>query len=232
MITGGLIGAESGTIKVSVSFWDAQTTGQETSAGGRGKTTAELQAPTGYTGIYGDWNADLEDAEGDDNPATGADDFWDFGTSSEYPALKFDFDGDGTATWQEFGNQDRTVPTVEPTPAVEDDCVAIVAAAGVVSGTWTSACLSFNRPGSYARFYVFTLDTDSTVFITLESDDTNTYLYMQKGAGRTSKSFRSQGSQDRYSRIEDWFAGGTYTIESTTYEAGRTGSFTLTISGP
>ena len=170
-------------------------------------------------------NADLDDADGDDDPATGADDFWDFGTSSEYPALKFDFDGDGRATWQEFGNQDRTVPTVEPTPAVEDDCVAIVAAAGVVSGTWTSACLSFNRPGSYARFYVFTLDTDSTVFITLESDDTNTYLYMQKGAGRTSKSFRSQGSPDRYSRIEDGFAAGTYTIEATTYEAGLSGSF-------
>ena len=101
---------------------------------------------------------------------------------------------------------------------------------GALDRMWS--CHSFNRPGSYARFYVFTLDTDSTVFITLESDDTNTYLYMQKGAGRTSKSFRSQGSQNRYSRIEDWFAAGTSTIESTTYEAGRTGSFTLTISGP
>ena len=229
---GGLLGVKGGTRLESASFWDTQTTGQETSAGGRGKTTAELQSATAYTGIYASWNADLDDADGDDDPATGADDFWDFGTSSEYPALKFDFDGDGRATWQEFGNQDRTVPTVEPTPAVEDDCVAIVAAAGVVSGTWTSACLSFNRPGSYARFYVFTLDTDSTVFITLESDDTNTYLYMQKGAGRTSKSFRSQGSPDRYSRIEDGFAAGTYTIEATTYEAGLSGSFTLTISGP
>ena len=55
---------------------------------------------------------------------------------------------------------------------------------------------------------------------------------LDASAGRTSKSFRSQGSQDRYSRIEDWFAAGTYTIESTTYEAGRTGSFTMTISGP
>ena len=81
------------------------------------------------------------------------------------------------------------------------------------------------------RFYVFTLDTDSDVVITLESGDTNTYLYMQRGAGRTGRSFRSQGSQDRYSRIEDGFAAGTYTIEAATYEAGQSGSFTLTISG-
>ena len=233
---GGLVGAESATIGESVSYWDTQTAGQETSASGKGKTTAELQSPTAYTGIYAGWNADLDDADGDDDPATGADDFWDFGTGSEYPALKFDFDGDGTVTWREFGSQVRTAPTVGPaphiTPPVEDNCVEVVAVAGVVSGTWSSACLSFNRPGSHARFYVFTLDTDSVLFITLESGDTNTYLYMQKDAGRTGKSFRSQGSPDRYSRIEDGFAAGTYTIEAATYEAGQSGSFTLTISGP
>ena len=225
--TGGLIGAKSQTIGESVSFWDRQTTGQETSARGDGKTTAELQASTGYTGIYAGWNADLDDADGDDDPATGADDFWDFGTSSEYPALKFDFDGDGTATWQEFGHQVRTAP--HAALPVTDSCVGVVPAGGVVTGAWSSGCLSFNRPGSYARFYVFTLDMDSEVFITLESDDTNTYLYMQKGAGTTGKSVRSQGSPDRYSRIEHWFAAGTYTIEAATYEAGQPGSFTLTV---
>ena len=233
--TGGLVGAEGATIGESVSYWDTQTTGQETSASGEGKTTAVLQSPTTYTGIYGSWNADLDDADGDDDPATGANDFWDFGTGSEYPALKFDFDGDGTATWQEFGGQVRTASRVEPAPhtapPASDNCLEMVAADGVISGAWSSACLSFNRPGSYARFYALALDKDSVLFITLESGDTNTYLYMQKGAGRTGKSFRSQGSPDRYSRIEDGFAAGTYTIEATTYEAGQSGSFTLTISG-
>ena len=233
--TGGLVGAQIANIGESVSFWDSQTTGQETSAGGGGKPTAELQSPTTHTGIYAGWNADLDDADGDDDPATGADDFWDFGTSSEYPALKFDFDGDGTATWQEFGNQGRTAPTAEAaphaTPPVEDHCLEMVIGDGVISGAWSGACLSFNRPGSYARFYAFTQNTDSEVFITLESGDTNTYLYMQKGAGRTGKSFRSQGSADRYSRIEHGFAAGTYTIEATTYEAGQSGSFTLTVNG-
>ena len=227
---GGLIGAGSGTIKESVSFWDWQTTGRETSAAGSGKTSAELQSATAYTGIFAGWNADLDDADGDDDPATGADDFWDFGTGSEYPALKFDFDGDGTATWQEFGHQERT--TSHSTAPVAECRVETVPVGGVVTGAWSSDCLSFNRPGSYARYYVFTLDTDSEAFITLDSGDTNTYLYMQKGAGTTSRSFRSQGSPDRYSRIEDGFTAGTYTIEAVTYDAGQTGSFTLTVHRP
>ncbi len=65
-----------------------------------GRTTTELQAPTGYTDIYANWNSDLD---GDGN----ADDPWDFGASFQYPVLKADRDGDGTATWQEFGYQGR-----------------------------------------------------------------------------------------------------------------------------
>ena len=51
---GGLAGKdESGT--VTASYWDTQTSGQSASAGGTGKTTSELQTPTGYTGIYANW---------------------------------------------------------------------------------------------------------------------------------------------------------------------------------
>ena len=57
------------------------------------------------------WN----NADGDDNSATGSDDFWDFGTSSQYPALKVDLDGNGTPTWQEFGGQ-RPTPTPPGAP--------------------------------------------------------------------------------------------------------------------
>ena len=32
-------------------------------------------------------------------------DVWDFGTSAQYPVLKADINGDGTATWEEFGDQ-------------------------------------------------------------------------------------------------------------------------------
>ncbi|MCY4558322.1 MAG: Ig-like domain-containing protein, partial [Chloroflexi bacterium] len=64
------------------SYWDTVTSGQATSVQGVGKTTAELQSPTGYAGIYVDWNVDLD---GDGS----ADDPWDFGTSCQYPVLKY-----------------------------------------------------------------------------------------------------------------------------------------------
>ena len=112
---GGLVGSNRrGT--VSDTYWDTQTSGQTTGVGGgdstgvQGRTTAQLQSPIGYAGIYSTWNADLDNADGDDNSATGTDDFWDFGTSSQYPALKADLDGNGTPTWQEFGGQRPTPP--------------------------------------------------------------------------------------------------------------------------
>ena len=106
-------------ITITASYWDTQTSGQATGVGDgdptgvQGRTTAQLQSPIGYAGIYSPWNADLDNADGDDNSATGTDDFWDFGTSSQYPALKADLDGDGTPTWQEFGSQ-RPTPTLPP----------------------------------------------------------------------------------------------------------------------
>ena len=124
---GGLIGGISykdndaaGGTTVSSSYWDTQTSGQATGVGEGGstgvqaQTTAQLKSPIGYTGIYSTWNADLDNADGDDNSATETDDFWDFGTSSQYPALKADLDGDGSATWQEFGSQRGDGPA--PTP--------------------------------------------------------------------------------------------------------------------
>ncbi len=59
------------------SYWDTDASGNH-----GGKTTSELQSPTGYTGIYANWNEDLD---GDGN----GDDPWDFGTSCQYPVLKY-----------------------------------------------------------------------------------------------------------------------------------------------
>ena len=69
---GGLVG-NGGRDRTTNSYWDTQTTGQSDSAGGSGKTTRELQIPTGHTGIYANWNAD----------------WWDFGTARQYPVLKY-----------------------------------------------------------------------------------------------------------------------------------------------
>ena len=78
---GGLVG-NNFNATITASYWDTQTTGQSSSDGGDGKTTAELQSPTGYTGIFATWDMNL-DADGSN------DDPWDFGTSTQYPVLKY-----------------------------------------------------------------------------------------------------------------------------------------------
>ena len=68
----GIMGILSGSIHHS--YWDTQTT--ETTAPywrSIGKTTRELQSPTGPSGIYHEWDPE----------------YWDFGTSSQYPVLKY-----------------------------------------------------------------------------------------------------------------------------------------------
>ena len=88
---GGLVGVSYRGVGITASYWDTQTSGQSTSDGGVGKTTSELQSPTSYTGIYADWNVDLEgDGTGDDP--------WDFGTPSDYPFLDYVYVASGPAT--------------------------------------------------------------------------------------------------------------------------------------
>ncbi len=96
---GGLVGRAHADATFEFSYYDTVTTGQTASAQGTAKNTNELQSPTGYSGIYEDWwDVDVDGIAGDDSP-------WDFGTASQYPVLKVDFNNDGTATWQEFGIQ-------------------------------------------------------------------------------------------------------------------------------
>ena len=85
---GGLVGRIDDGGSTTNSYWDTQTTGQPHSAAGAPKTTAELQAPTGYTGIYAEWNVDADNADYDDDHNSGGDDPWDFGNSSQYTILK------------------------------------------------------------------------------------------------------------------------------------------------
>ena len=230
---GGLVGYNPGIINHGL--WDTEVSGQQVGIGIEigdgwstdifGKTTAELQSPAGYTGPYQGWEVSLFTEGAENTPHYSLSDFWDFGTSSQYPVLKVDFDGDGTATWQEFGTQPRDAPDPTPGPMV-DNCVEIMTTA-VISGAWSTNCAS----GSYARFYSFTLTEPSEVIIDLESGGTDTYFYLLRGAGRTGESFRSQGSSSRNSRIEDMLAAGTYTAEVTTYDGVQTGTFTLTVNG-
>ena len=84
VLAGGLVGENSWSYGsdgiVTDSYYNSETSGQSDSGKGIAKTTAELQSPTGYTGIYANWNLDVDGDVVRDNP-------WNFGTSSEYPTL-------------------------------------------------------------------------------------------------------------------------------------------------
>ena len=99
IVGGGLLNNNRGT--VTNSYFDYQTSGRLSSEN-YAQSTAALQSLTSYTGLYATWNIDIDpglDPGLEDGTAPGdaaADDPWDFGTGSQYPALRIDFDGDGT----------------------------------------------------------------------------------------------------------------------------------------
>ena len=108
-----------------------------------------------------------------------------------------------------------------------------------VAGTWHTDCTSDitapqGRGDRYARFYTFTLSAESDVTITLNSDE-DAFLYLRAGISSDGAAlyenddYNYPASTD--SRIEETLEAGTYTIEATTYTAGVTGDFTLTING-
>ena len=79
------LSATSGTSSITASYWDSSTSGVADDADTNppeGKTTADLKGETGYTGIYADWNVDVDGTTGNDDP-------WDFGGTGDYPALKY-----------------------------------------------------------------------------------------------------------------------------------------------
>ena len=83
---GALIGGRAGHYHtgggVGDSYWDTVVSGTTNSAGGMGLTTAALMAPSGYTGIYENWNVDVDGDGRADNP-------WRFSaTGDRYPLLR------------------------------------------------------------------------------------------------------------------------------------------------
>ena len=128
--------------------------------------------------------------------------------------------------------------SVQNTTAAQTDCVQELTAA-TTEGTWNTDCTSnISAPGGsgdrYARFYTFTLDAESNVTIDLSSDE-DTYLYLRSGTSTDGSPIHDNddidtASQTYDSRIVETLAAGDYTIEATTYNAGRTGTFTLALN--
>ena len=113
------------------------------------------------------------------------------------------------------------------------DCVGTITGDGTVNGTWAAGCDSEVSGRGYARYYTFTVDQETQVTITLESSDADTYLYLREGTARSGAALFENDDHDgiTVSQVQGTLAAGSYTIEATTFGAGETGSFTLTIAG-
>ena len=151
--TGGLVGRKGGT--VTNSYWDTRTSGHTSGSPGSGRTTSQLQSPTSYSGIYGSWNVDIDEDNMNDNP-------WDFGTSSEYPALRADMDGDDDPTWEEFGYQLRSGPTLTATQTTN-------AGQSHVELEWTEVALSSEWTPAPSVSYTVTREDDESIEIIAEN---------------------------------------------------------------
>ncbi|MHC4535718.1 MAG: GLUG motif-containing protein, partial [Planctomycetota bacterium] len=82
-IFGGLVGDNSGEIMDS--FWDVEASGQATSSGGMGKTTAEMQTRSTFTNAGWDFVGEM---------ANGPDDIWWILEGQDYPRLWWETSSD------------------------------------------------------------------------------------------------------------------------------------------
>ena len=111
--------------------------------------------------------------------------------------------------------------------SLPDACVEHISP-GSIRGSWNTDCVSATWPNIYnARFYTFTLETESTVRISIASEEpAKLFLYSSGDVGGTvlAESPRDTGHMENVS-----LPPGTYTIEAITVAAYTTGDFTLTL---
>ena len=126
-----------------------------------------------------------------------------------------------------------------PLPVAGDACVVALTGSGSFGGEWTDACDSVHLSGRHARFYTFTLDTQSTVTINLTLDH-RLYgdLYLRNGSGQKEGAWLARDRSSLYtnpyrdeSEISRSLPAGDYTIEAASYYTGSTGPFVLTVAG-
>ena len=79
LFLGGLVGLGTGTTTINASYWDSVLFNQMGNTLGTPQTTAALQSPTEAAGIYADWTGKCPNDESLN--------IWDFGSSTQYPAL-------------------------------------------------------------------------------------------------------------------------------------------------
>ena len=122
---GGLVGDRTDPVNtvVSNSYWDSQTSLRDTSDGGTGKTTEELQSPTTNQGIYKSWSPND----------------WDFGTALQYPRLRYvrGTDSDNPACYEDAVDMDKGLPRCGDVLLDQDNLFLLPPCTTSLIGTYT-----------------------------------------------------------------------------------------------
>ena len=104
-------GLATGAGTFTASYWDTTQSGINDDSDTNppeGVTSANLRAPTGYTGIYAVWDdQDVDDDGTAGRTADADDDAWDFGDQWQWPVLKFG----GLDTVRQIALQPNVAPT-------------------------------------------------------------------------------------------------------------------------
>ena len=158
-LTGWLTTSSANNPSVTNSYWDTTIGPTDSGAGAVGKTTTQLQTPTGYTGDYAAWNLDLDGV-------TGADDPWDFGTDSQYPILQYGGHSTHSAAWRGRGGFAITQNNAAVTALAVTEADANGSSYGIALAV---------RP-------------DAAVTVTITSDDTSDSVTFDTGDGTFSDS--------------------------------------------
>ena len=140
-------------------------------------------------------------------------------------------DGSGYAASSLRGS--ASVPVADDDDPLPVPCAAALSGSGTVRSRWDSSCVSVARSGRFARFFGFSLASQASVTIDLESAE-DTYLYLRRGRDQRSGSEvarNDDGGEGYNSRIAMTLGAGDYTIEATTYWTNRSGTFSLATAG-
>ncbi len=149
------------------------------------------------------------------------------GTTRHYRVSAIDSGGPGHPS-----NVASATTTEAPAePCLEIESLGALTVPATKMDVWGDDCDSEARPGSYARYYSFTLAEAGQVEINLTSS-ADPYLALRQGEGRDGVVVVENdnvGSRNFNSSINRVLAAGAYIVEATTYFAGQTGDFTLSV---
>ena len=183
---GGIVGANTPgqrnpnleMVTIANSYWDAEATGIQRGIGrlstepdldiprSAGMTGRELRAPTTYTGIYSDWNLNLDGVAGNDNP-------WDFGTRNQYPTLR----------WGSSSNTmvDTAAQFMSQTPASGENRLAnLTVAPGILVPAFSSA----------TENYTVAVVDENSVTVTAAAADGRYPPVIRSAAGSAASSYQ------------------------------------------